>query len=579
MKKDKYEIYKTRECNNIREILNNAFEKYPENVAFKLKEVNNGKTEYKEIKYKEFQEEINALGTALINIGLKDKRIAIISKNRYEWVLSYAAILNGTGIAVPLDKGLPENETKESLQRSYADGIIFGKEHLEDIRNIKNSETTKVTKFICMDEITKEEREEGFLYLKDLVEQGKELISEGHREFIDAEIDNDKMSIILFTSGTTSKAKAVMLSHRNIASNITAMNKVEHFKNTDVNMAFLPFHHTFGSTGILIFLNNGCTNVFCDGIRHIQANLKEYKVSIFVCVPLLIESMYKKIEKEIKKQGKTRLMKIAMPISNLLLKCGIDLRRNIFKDVINNLGGSLRTIISGASSLDPKVSKAFNSFGILTIQGYGLTETSPVLAAENENCIRFNSIGHAMPGVTLKIDNPNKQGIGELIAKGPNVMLGYYENEEATKEVLKDGWFHTGDLGKKDKDGYFFITGRKKNVIVLKNGKNIYPEELEILVSQLPYVEENMVFGYPKEDDFTVSAKIVYNKDLVKGCFGDISEDELKNKIWEDIKEINKNLTGYKHIKKLIITDEPMIKTTTAKVKRHEEIEKILQNN
>ena len=575
MKKGKYEIYETKNYNNIREALDNAFTNYPNNVAFRIKEENNKKIEYKDITYKQFQEEINALGTKLINIGLKDKRVAIMSKNRYEWVLAYVAVLNGTGIAVPLDKGLPEEETESSLQRSYADCIIFAREYMETMRKFKEAKTTGVTKFICMDSLTNQEKEEGFIYLYDLVEDGKIMVKNGNKEFIDAKIDNDKMSIILFTSGTTSKSKAVMLSHRNIASNITAMNKVEKFLSTDVNMAFLPFHHTFGSTGILIFLSHGCTNVFCDGIRYIQTNMKEYKVSIFVCVPLLIEAMYKKIEKEIKKQGKDKLLKIAIPISNFLLKLGIDIRRNIFKDIINNLGGSLRTIISGASALDPKVARAFNNFGILTIQGYGLTETSPVLSAENENCIRYGSIGFPMPGVSLKIDSPNEQGIGELVAKGPNVMLGYYENEEATKEVFKDGWFHTGDLAKQDKDGYFFITGRKKNVIVLKNGKNIYPEELETLISKLPYVEESMVFGYPKDDDLIVSVKIVYNKDYVKENFKDFSQVELKNKIWEDIKEINKGLTNYKHMKKLIITDEPMIKTSTAKVKRHEEIKKI----
>ncbi len=286
--------------------------------------------------------------------------------------------------------------------------------------------------------------------------------------------------------------------------------------------------------------------------------------------------MYKKIEKEIEKQGKTKLIKVATGVSNSLLKVGIDVRRKLFKDIINNLGGNLRLIISGASALDKKVAKAFNDFGILTIQGYGLTETSPVLAAENENCIKYGSIGLSMPGVTLKIDNPNEQGIGELIAKGPNVMLGYYENQEATDEVIKDGWFHTGDLARKDKDGYFFITGRMKNVIVLKNGKNIYPEELETLIGKLPYVEESMVFGYPKDDDLVVSVKIVYNKDYVKQNFGDISEEELYNKIWTDVKQINQELTNYKHIKKLIISDEPMIKTTTAKIKRFEEIKKIL---
>lgn len=574
--RNKYEIYQTKEYYNLKEVLANAFENYPENIAFKIKNHNAENITYREIKYKEFEKEINSLGTALIDMGMKNKRIAVIGKNRYEWILSYVAVVNGTGIVVPLDKGLPDEEIRSSLERSKTDCVIFAKDYIDCMKKIKEENTTQIEKFICMDELSEAEKKEGFSYLGDLLENGKKLLEAGNKEFVNAEIDNNKMSVILFTSGTTSKSKAVALSHRNIASNIEAMNKVEGIRSTDVNMAFLPLHHTFGCTGILLFLNHGCTNVFCDGIRHIQSNLKEYKVSVFVCVPLLIEAMYKKIEKEIEKQGKTKLIKVATGVSNSLLKVGIDVRRKLFKDIINNLGGNLRLIISGASALDKKVAKAFNDFGILTIQGYGLTETSPVLAAENENCIKYGSIGLSMPGVTLKIDNPNEQGIGELIAKGPNVMLGYYENQEATDEVIKDGWFHTGDLARQDKDGYFFITGRMKNVIVLKNGKNIYPEELETLIDKLPYVEESMVFGYPKDDDLVVSVKIVYNKDYVKQNFGDISEEELYNKIWTDVKQINQELTNYKHIKKLIISDEPMIKTTTAKIKRFEEIKKIL---
>ncbi len=574
--RNKYEIYQTKEYYNLKEVLANAFENYPENIAFKIKNHNAENITYREIKYKEFEKEINSLGTALIDMGMKNKRIAVIGKNRYEWILSYVAVVNGTGIVVPLDKGLPDEEIRSSLERSKTDCVIFAKDYIDCMKKIKEENTTQIEKFICMDELSEAEKKEGFIYLGDLLENGKKLLEAGNKEFVNAEIDNNKMSVILFTSGTTSKSKAVALSHRNIASNIEAMNKVEGIRSTDVNMAFLPLHHTFGCTGILLFLNHGCTNVFCDGIRHIQSNLKEYKVSVFVCVPLLIEAMYKKIEKEIEKQGKTKLIKVATGVSNSLLKVGIDVRRKLFKDIINNLGGNLRLIISGASALDKKVAKAFNDFGILTIQGYGLTETSPVLAAENENCIKYGSIGLSMPGVTLKIDNPNEQGIGELIAKGPNVMLGYYENQEATDEVIKDGWFHTGDLARQDKDGYFFITGRMKNVIVLKNGKNIYPEELETLIGKLPYVEESMVFGYPKDDDLVVSVKIVYNKDYVKQNFGDISEEELYNKIWTDVKQINQELTNYKHIKKLIISDEPMIKTTTAKIKRFEEIKKIL---
>ena len=346
---------------------------------------------------------------------------------------------------------------------------------------------------------------------------------------------------------------------------------------TDTNIAFLPFHHTFGSTGMLFFLSNGTRNVFCDGLRHIQENLKEYKVTVFVCVPLLIEAMYKKIEAGIEKKGKTKLVKIAKVLCKILLKFGIDIRKKVFKEIYDELGGEIRFVISGASSLDKKVAKGFNDFGILAVQGYGLTETAPVLTAENKKVIRYGSIGYPLPGVEIKIDNPNEEGIGEIIAKGPNIMLGYYEDEKATNEVIKDGWFHTGDLAYMDKDGIIFIAGRKKNVIVLKNGKNVYPEEIEVLINNLPYVAESMVYGEEKDDDLLVSVKIVYNKEYVEEKYPNITEDELREIVWKDIKEINTKLPKYKYMKKLVLTDEPMIKTTTQKVKRQEEIKKMRQ--
>lgn len=567
----KNKIYDVKEFKNIREIINNSIEKYPENKAFIIKNKDKNKEKYTNITYREFGEQINSFGSALINRGLKNKHIAVISPNRYEWALTYYAVLNGTGILVPLDKGLPDSEIESLLQRSHSNAVIFDKKYEEIMKQIKENKTTSVTEFICMDE------NDTFPSINELLTEGKELLNQGYREFLDAKINEEEMSIILFTSGTTSASKAVMLSHKNIASNLYALNSAEKIYDTDVNLAFLPFHHTFGSTGLLFFLSNGATNVFCDGIRHIQSNLKEYKVTTFVCVPLLLEAMYKKIMKEIEKQGKEKLIKRIIPITNFLLKLKIDIRRKVFKDIINSLGGNIRFIVSGASGIDKKVAKGFNDFGILTVQGYGLTETSPVLSAENENCIRYGSIGYPMANVEIKIDNPNEEGIGEIIAKGPNVMLGYYENEEATNEVIVDGWFHTGDLAYRDKDGYIFIAGRKKNVIVLKNGKNIYPEELEILINDLPYVEESMVFGMPKEDDLVVSAKIVYNKEFKEK--NNYTEEELREKIWQDIKEINKELPTYQHIKNIIVTDEPMIKTTTAKVKRYEEIKKIIEND
>ena len=565
-------IYDSKTFKNIREILNNSVELYPDNKAFIIKEKKGKDVSYKDITYKEFQNQMNYLGTSLIDLGLKDKRVAIISKNRYEWALTYFTVMNGVGITVPLDKGLKEEEIISCLVRSKADCIVFEKEFLEIMKNAKNNKDVKIKEYICMDDI----KEDGFINISDVLKNGEKLLKDGDKKYIDAEIDEEKMATIIFTSGTTSMSKAVMLSHKNIATNINDINFAENILSTDVNMAFLPFHHTFGSTGILVFLANGATNVFCDGLKYIQKNLVEYKVSVFVCVPLLLESMYKKIMSEVEKQGKIKIVKIGTKITKFLLKFGIDIRRKIFKEILDKLGGNIRFVISGASAIDKNVAEGFNNFGILTVQGYGLTETAPVLSAENEKTMRLGSVGIPMYSVDIKIDNPDENGIGEIVAKGPNVMLGYYENEEATNDVIKideegNRWFHTGDLGYIDKDGFIFITGRKKNVIVLKNGKNVFPEEIEALVTNLPYVAENMVYGKPKDDDLLISVKIVYNEEYVKEKYGEISEEDLKEIIWKDIKEINKKLPTYKYIKNLVITNEPMIKTTTAKVKRFEE--------
>ena len=381
-------IYDAKTFKNIREIINNSVELYPDNNAFIIKEKEGKDVKYKNITYKEFQKQINSLGTSLIDLGLKDKRVAIISKNRYEWALTYFTVMNGVGITVPLDKGLKEEEIISCLVRSKADAIVFEKEYLEIMQKAKENKDIKIKEYICMDNI----KEEGIKVISDIIENGEKLIGDGKKEYIDATIDEEKMATIIFTSGTTSMSKAVMLSHKNIASNITDMLYVEKVYDTDVNMAFLPFHHTFGSTGVLFFLANGATNVFCDGLKYIQKNLVEYKVSVFVCVPLLIESMYKKIMAEVEKQGKTKIIKIGTKISKFLLKFGIDIIRKLFKEIINKLGGNLRFIISGASAIDKNVAEGFNNFGILTVQGYGLTETSPVLTAENEKTMRLVSV-------------------------------------------------------------------------------------------------------------------------------------------------------------------------------------------
>ena len=388
------------------------------------------------------------------------------------------------------------------------------------------------------------------------------------------------MSILLFTSGTTSKSKAVMLNQRGIATNIYDMLLVESFYENDVNIAFLPFHHIFGSTGMLVMLASGLKTVFPDGLRYIKQNLLEYKVSVFVGVPILIDKMYSTIVNEIEKQGKTKLISFAIGLSNILLKFHIDIRRKVFKELINALGGSMRLIISGGAPLDLNVSKWFNQIGIHLVQGYGLTETSPVISAENDINIKYGSVGIPMEHTNVKIENPDSSGIGEIAVKGPNVMLGYYKDIEQTKSIIKDGWFYTGDLGYLDKDGFLFITGRKKDLIVLKNGKKVFPEEIEILVNRLDEVEESFVYGLPDKDDknnVKIAVKIVYNKEAVKRKHSEMSEKELEEYLWSKIKDINKTLPMYKYIKHITITDEPLIKTTTNKIKRKEELDKILE--
>ncbi len=559
MKNTEY-FYDYPRYSNLKELIGASIEKYAENPAFLLKEK-------RKITYQEFGEQVKFFGNGLFQLGMKSKRIAIIGKNRYEWILSYVAVLLGDITVVPLDKGLTDTEIENSLKQSKADAIIFEEKYLEIMQALK--EKTNLQELICMDKI------EGVKSIEDVIELGKKA---DMKEYEKQEIASDEMRIILFTSGTTSSSKAVMLTQRNIAENIYSMKCVERFLETDVNLAFLPYHHTFGSTGQMMMLASGVATAFPDGLRHISENFREYKVSVFVGVPLLIEAIYGRIQKELVKQGKLKTVTQAKKISNFLLKFGIDIRRKLFKQIIDNLGGSMRMIISGAASLDKDVAKGFNELGIKVIQGYGLTETSPVIAAENEKYSKYGSVGFPMRNVEVQIVNKDEKGIGEIIAKGPNVMLGYYQNEEATKEVLKDGWFYTGDLGYFDEEGYLFITGRKKNVIVLKNGKKVFPEELEELVNKIDFVKESMVFGFPKDDDVDVSVKIQYDETVRKEKYLDLSDKEFEKIVWNQIKEINKELPKYKYMKHLILTTEDFIKTTTAKIKRFEEIKKILEN-
>lgn len=566
-------IHKFVEFKDLKDMLKKSGEMFGDRPAYIFRTETEGK--FKEITHKEFRDEINALGTKLIEMGLKDKRIAVISENRYEWAVDYLAIATGTGVVVPLDKALPDNEIESLILRSGVEAIFYSEKYDEVMNNLKNKGNTKLEYFISMD---LQEEKDGIKSQKQLTKQGKELIEKGNREFLDAKIDNEKMGIMLFTSGTTAISKAVMLSHKNICSNLQDIASVIKITPEDRFLSFLPLHHTFECTvGFLYPISTGGAIAFCDGIRHIAENIKEYQITAMISVPILFETMYRKVIKGIEKKGKLEDVEKGIKISKFLLKFGIDIRKKIFKEIHDNLGGKVRLFVAGGAALDSEAEKGFNELGFTMYQGYGLTESSPVIAAEDDKYRKLGSIGKALPSIDVRIDNPNEEGIGELVAKGPSIMLGYYNNDEANKETLEDGWLHTGDLAKIDKDGYIFISGRKKFVIVQKNGKNIYPEELEILINKIEGVKESFVYGKPEDDgDYKIAAKIVYDKDNAKEIFGTKEEDKIKSKIWEEVKKVNKQMPAYKYIRDIIITDKELIKTTTQKVKRAEEIKTVL---
>ena len=572
MKKQEKNIKKFE---NIKELLYHSADVYSDHIAFTTKVIDNGTKKYINHTYSDLLADINSFGSSLYKLGLSGKRIAIVGHNCYEWAVSHFANVLGGIVSVPLDKGLQLGELEDSLIRSEVEAVVFDSKMSEFMREIKKANKTNIKHFICFS------NEPDFLHFETLLNDGKKEIENGFKDFIDYKVDSYSMSILLFTSGTTAKSKAVMLNQNGIVSNIYDMQLVEPFLDTDTNIAFLPFHHIFGLTGMLVMLTSGMKTVFPDGLRYIKQNLVEYKVSVFVGVPILIEKMYSTIIKELEKQKKLVLINFAMKISNLLLKLHIDVRRKLFKKLIDELGSEMRFIISGGAPLDKQVAKFFNSIGIHLVQGYGLTETSPVISAENGSFLRAGSVGLPMSSLEVKIDNPDATGSGEIIVKGPSVMLGYYNDEERTKEVLKDGWFYTGDLGRLDKDGALFITGRKKDLIVLQNGKKVFPEEIEVLVNRLDEVAESFVYSLADETDpsnVKVAVEVVYDDKVVKAKHKGVSEEELKNIIWNEIKEqVNKTLPKYKYIKHMILTKEPLIKTTTNKIKRNEELKKIIE--
>ena len=572
-------VYPSEEHENVPALLDYAADEYGDSTAFILKDKSagrKGEPVYRNISYRDLRDDVCRLGTGLMASGIRNARIAIIGENSYHWQLSYLAAMSGLGICVPLDKGLPYTELKTSIQKSGSSVLIFDKKHasLADRLRAEAADPmaapTAVSTYVCMDEGT------DYLSIRELLDKGEEELRAGNKEFKNLRVDREALSNLIFTSGTTSAAKAVMLCQRNIMFNVFSLKQVEDIRHGDVNIALLPYHHTFVATGQLLMYACGATTVFCDGLKYLQKNFVEFHVSVFIGVPLLMEAMYKKIMAGIRKKGKEKTFERGVKLARMLRKAKIDVRRKLFKDVIDELGGSLRMVVSGASALDAAVINGYQDIGIEVVQGYGMTESAPVIAGENLFNRAPGSIGLGFPGMDVEIADPDEEGIGEIIVRSPSVMMGYYQDKDETDKVLKDGWLHTGDLAYLDSKGCIHITGRSKNVIVLKNGKNVYPEEIETIIAELPYVEENIVFGEVRREgaddrDEVLVAKIVYDKDLMKEKYGAETEEQIYAIVDADIDRINSNMPKYKHVHRLILQTEEMAKTTTGKVKRYEE--------
>lgn len=567
-----------KDLQSLKDIVNIRFDHFLDKVAFIEKEPN--KKEFENITYKQVKEKINGLGTYLLNdLNLKGEKIAVIGENSSRWYISYMAVVCGVGIVVPLDKGLPENEILNLLKRSGAKAIIYSSRMSEMIQNIKKDLPSNM---IFIDMNKKESDDEAFS-LDRIAEKGMDEINSGDESYINMPIDNKAFSILLFTSGTSDKSKGVMLSHKNLCANIYSCSCVVPEFGKYTCLSVLPLHHTYEFTLDYLFMTAaGGTIGICQGLKYFNKDIKLIKPDFVLAVPAFIERINKAIEKSIKETGKEATIKVVKKVANGFSKLGIDFRRKVFAKVHNEFGGNLKYLFCGAAPLEPELIEKMESYGFKFLQGYGLTETSPLVSGTTLTLYAPGTVGKAVEGVDIRVDlsenEDENSNIGQIIVKGDNVMLGYYDDEEATNKALKNGWFYTGDLGYFDLRGNLVITGREKNVIVTSNGKNIFPEELESLINKIPLVSESMVYGKKKSKsskDVIVAVRVTLDNEEITYRFGNNvpSDEEIYKIISEEIKKVNRMMSSYKSIKELEIKKDDFIKTTTMKIKRKEEIE------
>ncbi len=567
-------LYEAREINNLKELFQSSTELFAHKTAYLIKERPGGK--YVPVKYSKVKEDVECFGTGLLKLGLQGKKIAVIGENCYEWIITYIATVNGVGVIVPLDKDLPVNEIVNLLRRSHVSAVVYSKKCeklvMEAVAQIADTENIEYT--ICM----KPERDKRSRSIAEIIEMGRTALIEEDRSYLDAEIDSDAMCTLMFTSGTTGLAKGVMLSHRNIAANVYNMSKYVKIDKDGVGLSVLPMHHSYEMTcHIFTGFYQGITIAICEGLKYISKNMIEAKATVMLGVPLVFENMHKKVMKQAASKGKLEKMQKMMEVSKKYkLYNEPKLIKKIFKDVHAATGGRIALFIVGGAAINPKVVEDFQALGFPMIQGYGMSENAPIIAVNRDKYSKPASVGPAMPGTEIRIINQNDDGIGEIIVRGPSVMLGYYENPEATEEAIRDGWLYTGDYGYFDEDGFLYIAGRKKNVIVTKNGKNIFPEEIEYMLTEADYIAEALVHGEidGKSGDTVVKAEIYPDYEQIKKDLGKLKEEEIEGLIKRVVNEVCDTMPAYKRVTRIGIRTVEFEKTTTRKVKRHAEANK-----
>ncbi|HZK38981.1 MAG TPA: AMP-binding protein [Clostridia bacterium] len=550
---------------DLRDLVQSSAELYGEQTLYVYKETQ----ETLRYSYARLWDEMNSIGTALAKFDLLGCGVVVTGNTNPHYVTAYLTAVNGGGYIVPLDNELSAEQTFNFIERSEAQVIFYTDSQNSKIAQIA-PQLKNIKLFVPINPGEDYKFAENVIPIEELIAMGKAELEAGNTTYTKHEIDMNKMSAILFTSGTTGTSKGVMLSQNNLTAAINATVQTMPFEDDIRSISILPVHHAYEMTcEHLSAMVIGGEMYINDNIKHIKRTLSEFKPTILVVVPLFVETMYKRIWVEARKKGMDKKLKFGLALSNFLLRFKIDIRKKLFSDVTAAFGGDVKLVVCGGAPIDPELVKNFYALGIVILEGYGITECAPLVAVNLPSKIKLGSVGQPVMGCTVKIDteSPDADGdTGEILVKGENVMLGYFKDPEATSEVFtEDGWFRTGDFGYVDKQGYVFITGRKKNIIITSNGKNVYPEELEEYIDKIELVEESVVIERKKEGAPIIVAIIVPNEELTEG----MTDDEIYKKIKAEVDRINNGLPPHKFIYDIEIRHEKFERNTTLKIIRY----------